>query len=411
MSYINNIVTGSMSQGQASRGIIGYNFSGSVVMGWDSLYSRKFIPTWEIQASSFRNVRLINPNEIFFDTLLPDPGEITQINGGVCYESEVERDNGVGSDLTTLKGTYIMLTSAKGAPPANDPSDNKWLFAFPFEPKYSHLKRRLNPSKGSASRTLFFDDDCSITVLKPRVDTFNPYSIAYRYQATYVPNPPATPDTFSAYFHLADRDVTAIVDPLSEDNEVAPLATDFLKHYFGVHKSRSRSIKRVDFKTPAGGDGPPWTFISGSTKTVPFHHEDLYQKVTKRSCHVFGYGAAPRGWKYGILNAITYRSSAVFRRDHFGQFRDMLEQRQDSKFFGLAGDTMAGVIRENKSALDSPIKCRFVDIKGRSIEPNKTNSSNLSAESTSSLPYFDGIVKNREEPLNIGLIDSDYFSA
>jgi hypothetical protein len=418
MSYINNIITGSMNPGSVSRGIIGYNFSGSLKLKWDNLYSRRFIPSQEIQAGSFRNVRLTNPNEIFLDSLLPDPGEITRINGGICYESTVQRLAGGGiPEPTVLKGTYIMLTSAPPAPPVspptNDPSDSEWLFAFPFEPKYSHLKRRLSPTKGFASRKLLIDDTGDgggIAVTVARVDAFNPYSVAYRYQATHVPNA-GTPITFNAYFHLADRNVTTDVDPLSPTNEITPLATDFLKHYFGIHNSRSRSTELVDLGISGGGDGPPWSFISGSGKTVLFHQDDVYRDAGKRSCHVFGYGAAPRGWKYGILNAVTYRSNAVFRRDRFGQFRDMLEQRLDSKFFGVAGDAVAGAPRESKSTLDSPIKCRFVDSEGRSIEPNRTNSSNLSPEATSSLPYFDGMVKNRENPLNISIIDSDYFSA
>ena len=34
------------------------------------------------------------------------------------------------------------------------------------------------------------------------------------------------------------------------------------------------------------------------------------------------------GWKYGLINALPYFTNCVFRHDVFGQFRDMLEQRQ-----------------------------------------------------------------------------------
>ena len=38
-------------------------------------------------------------------------------------------------------------------------------------------------------------------------------------------------------------------------------------------------------------------------------------------------GSSCEGWKYGIYNATPTNFSAVFRQNHYGQFRDMLEQR------------------------------------------------------------------------------------
>jgi len=80
--------------------------------------------------------------------------------------------------------------------------------------------------------------------------------------------------------------------------------------------------------------------------------------------------------------------------DHFGQFRDMLEQRLDTKFYhreSTLGPAGPG---------SSPVSIKFVTQKGVATLPEYTYSSNLSTEYTSSLPYFDGLVRNREEPLN-----------
>ena len=38
-------------------------------------------------------------------------------------------------------------------------------------------------------------------------------------------------------------------------------------------------------------------------------------------------GYIAEGWKYGIYNGLPTNFSAVFRQNHYGQFRDMLEQR------------------------------------------------------------------------------------
>ena len=101
-----------------------------------------------------------------------------------------------------------------------------------------------------------------------------------------------------------------------------------------------------------------------------------------------------RGWKYGLINGFAYNSSAVFRRETFGQFRDMLEQRQNAPFFrGQDSD-------DNKTSNVSrpAVSIMFVDPDtGDTTSPANTHSQNLSKFSTSSMPYFDGQVKDRDD--------------
>ena len=102
-----------------------------------------------------------------------------------------------------------------------------------------------------------------------------------------------------------------------------------------------------------------------------------------------------RGWKYGMMNGFSLRSGQIFRRDHFGQPRDMLEQRLDAKFFdelGLASDGNASTVVSVKS---SPVQVKFYDSAGNQTDALKTLSSNVSFEATSSQPYTDGVVRNR----------------
>jgi len=92
-----------------------------------------------------------------------------------------------------------------------------------------------------------------------------------------------------------------------------------------------------------------------------------------------------RGWKYGLMGVSDIKPRCLFRRDRYGQFRDLLEQRIDSKFF----DVSAG----SRGVKSSPVKIRFVS--GSSLTtPSLTDSSNLNFEASSSLPYFDGISRN-----------------
>ncbi len=102
------------------------------------------------------------------------------------------------------------------------------------------------------------------------------------------------------------------------------------------------------------------------------------------------YGAGIRGWKYGMYNGFPTTATCVFRRDRFGQPRDMLEQRIFTKLYD---DRPEGT----KSALPSPVQVSFLDRSGNKTDPSYTLSSNLSFEATSSYPYSDGVARNRPE--------------
>lgn len=149
----------------------------------------------------------------------------------------------------------------------------------------------------------------------------------------------------------------------------------------------------------------------------------------------FGVSPVIRGWKYGLYNGLPTNSKAVFRRDKFGQFRDMLEQRVYTKFIntGLSptdkkattvvdasnSSSTLGYNEEVDSRWNvsgggntlgaSAVSVRFVkeqyranangigDIYTVNVLPKETVSQNLSTEVTSSVPYFDGIAKHRQE--------------
>lgn len=103
------------------------------------------------------------------------------------------------------------------------------------------------------------------------------------------------------------------------------------------------------------------------------------------------------GFRYGIFNTDPINTRVVHRYNRFGQLRDMLEQRIDTKF-RVDGNPTFGIVG---GALQAPVFIRFTG-----NNPAGTNSSNLSFEATSSLPFVDGTVRNRESPLNTGLMNS-----
>ena len=108
-----------------------------------------------------------------------------------------------------------------------------------------------------------------------------------------------------------------------------------------------------------------------------------------------------RGYKYGLMGLFGSSADARFRRDKFGQFRDMLEQRKYAKFYG----------RELVQGTEGPVMVKFVqrltndEMKdGKIVGKNKDSSStdaygtmvvrdtqshNLNLFASSSVPYSD----------------------
>lgn len=140
------------------------------------------------------------------------------------------------------------------------------------------------------------------------------------------------------------------------------------------------------------------------------------------------YGISPtiRGWKYGLVSGLPTNTKAVFRRDRFGQLRDMLEQRQYTKFvminrspvddeaivknyFNKDIQSTNTLTAESNGVSLGVVEVNFVKqtykkddrgigyIYNESVDPSRTVSQNFSVEATSSLPFFDGVPRHRTE--------------
>ena len=109
-----------------------------------------------------------------------------------------------------------------------------------------------------------------------------------------------------------------------------------------------------------------------------------------------------RGFKYGLSNIADKKPKNVFRRDRYGQFRDMLEMAPNTAY-----------IDDKTNVVSYPIEAQFFADDGSLISPEATSCSNLSTNLTSSAPFFDRdvvefsdslVVRNRG-PLNNKVVD------
>ena len=114
--------------------------------------------------------------------------------------------------------------------------------------------------------------------------------------------------------------------------------------------------------------------------------------------HDQGISGSARGFPYGILDINPKYTSAVYRWNRYGQFRDMLEQRQDGKFFTTQLDSTQEDAAETTAGLKrAVVVAKFVKPSSTSsVDPGQTQCSNLSFECTSSVPYYDGLFRNRD---------------
>ena len=81
----------------------------------------------------------------------------------------------------------------------------------------------------------------------------------------------------------------------------------------------------------------------------------------------------------------------------------MLEQRVDGKFFATSLEATEEDTAESTPGLKSAVVvAKFVKQSSTSsIDPGQTQCSNLSFECTSSVPYYDGLFRNRKELVDI----------
>ena len=103
-----------------------------------------------------------------------------------------------------------------------------------------------------------------------------------------------------------------------------------------------------------------------------------------------------RGYRHGFISTKALSPKIYFRRDSFGQFRDLMETYPETSFVNRI-NRINDKKTEGWPGNDGPIKVRFFSREGTpDIDPLDTNSQNLSTFSTSSLPFYDGLSTERD---------------
>lgn len=419
-------------------------------------YVTYLTPRREVMQESNRNMTVIDESERIYDSMLPALDEIVLKNGGkgialidgiisASYNKTLN-DFQKESSKTVLKHATFFLDAYEGwrytmASSSLNPitpsvakwfdakynmmlnySDRKWTKGFPFSPDYSTLLRYNNPIKKIDPEVGFTNHYTGSTPITKVNNGFADVSITNNF--TYVPIRLAWPISGS------QDDISKGVNPLSgtlTDTNGIAFTMDTSISDGMLMSTNPEQMDQITFFTPSDsdlikifygfGDKNTKSFNpSGSTNFVDFGHDLAISAAggtspllrttiptgsnfddSKSSEYKFllNLPMKPiiRGWKYGIYNGLPTYTKAVWRRDRYGQFRDMLEQRTFTKnYIYINNETKKG---KQDHVSDPAVKVTFVNLVGDVIPPlSSSRSSNISIEATSSLPY------TADEPTN-----------
>lgn len=209
------------------------------------------------------------------------------------------------------------------------------------------------------------------------------------YYDSYVPVPPAVAASFENTSVTTPPIIEFTKDITNgfafENNRDSNNLLKRLFTYEFDSPERNRSIQ-IQLKKPGSselvaGDASRFVmFYNGTNPTIDYPTTVTVDKGSYS-------GAA--SLRYGLINCRLSSPSYVFRRDSYGQFRDMLEQAKQTRFatFGPQKDHVgsAAVVASFVSASTDT-----------AISPELTQCSNLSVFCTSSAPFSDdSITRNR----------------
>ncbi len=292
---------------------------------------------YELRKSN-RNPVFTAFDELFWDTRIPNPPEVAAICNpkyvlATDLVSCLEINALYSSDASDLHASPFEVGSTTGG-------IRDWFMSYPYESRYSRAQYTFY---SNLTKDLFQRAFSNVHA------AFGKYQL-YEYDDLSIELGDFSGSHSSCKRFLASEGY--ITNTKFGTGYVPLKKPEFIKFFFGI----GNGIGTYDNGHVRGRQ-----FIGSTSETT----------------------ADIRGWRYGMMNAFPMYSTSIFRRDRYGHFRDMLEQRPDTKYY------IDDVVRE------SPVQIRFYDREGNLTDSLLTLSSNLSIEATSSFPYTDGIARNR----------------
>lgn len=346
----------------------------------------------------------LTSEETFWDSLMPSPVEYHVANGAeplliergfrkapILSETSFPNSSsfalpiiGRGLDpdfITRTPGAGVQSnTYISGGATEILAGDTLWGYMFPFENKYRELKRLKKPSYVlDKDFVVKVSDSGSYMPIPWTADVVGGGGVAAS-DSDGVLNTPVNTNLFNGMLCILSKifdpggaaasngveeaSIRALID-LTTDNVstlqigslvpsdfvmlsnfelvMVPSLIDTYKFYFGTGRKYGHTANSSFL-------GDVITTIDGSPGSVGGDGQALAGKINGQLKAFFIAGVQVAGWKYGVYNPIPSKSRVTYRRDRYGQFRDMLEQRLVTKYRLNIKDTITS----------GPVKVRFV---------------------------------------------------
>lgn len=258
--------------------------------------------------------------EQYYDSVVGHPLSYFQTNGYVGLlipQSATFIDPVVHTQLNlpaiaASSSVQIIVGTAGATASRNDGQekfcDSIWNYTGPFQSRYKTVFRQRRPNlispttiQATVSQTLSSDEPRT-TRLAVTVSCNQIGMITFTSVSAPVNQTPPQVVQFYAEFAVSASTTTYFENPVRAVGALYPTQTPEAQNilFFGFGDGASHF--------PIG-----WYNVPGAVVSVSY-----VPKV--------------RGWKYGVIHPLPYYSKAVYRIGKYGQLRDMLEQRQYSKF-------------------------------------------------------------------------------
>ena len=423
-TYLDNHVTGAMLRkvGKDVFGTAAHILSHRKVVSRQSKGNHALGPNktnpariYQKRSGFLRGVKVTDARERWYDSMLPDVSDLLKVDRKRLFSPSF----GDASNIGNTKGAALVLGHPKvatGSSTEVSPNDqvwSTWFGAFPFEPRYSKVTRTAGlktkdvfaPSASGSVDTgtkqlvhiwlanitgsitvpgLADDGSGDVNSVQPNISTVSPDML------NIIDHPGLLTDAKNQAgadgIHNPNFSAYAIVTndhghgKTGEFLDTIRFSKTFGNPIYGSHfETNANFFAKVLF---GSGDG------SYKFPKLPYWKPLGLQEVGYNSTDTFAVtkGVIIRGFRYGLANVLPKFSSAVYRRDNFGHIRDMLEQRQFTRFFTEDG------------LEEGAVTVSFVE-RGtngsQAIDPGSTNSANLDIFCSSSMPYRDGHALDR----------------
>ena len=298
-----------------------------------------------------RFVKLRTHDEVYYDSYIPPPEFVQKRDGadislisfvsfGLTSATDIVASYPLRSEQGTDRMDGLLLAGTIN-------ENNDWPFGFPFEPRYGDIAREVFSSGRPATSTNRYVIGGSVArdVVTGSVSKIRFGDAIMRVKANL--HNIAAKSSSLEHLQWTTSDLSPVFAARLQQGV-------FNRGFYGFGDERANQPRFVEPTATDVQSSGGYSYVARLLQTVKI-----------------------RGWKYGLIDGNSRMSTLVMRRDKHGQFRDVLEPRQYTRFTLNGGN------------ISKPVIVRFT-----TLDPRDSDSVNVSNEATSSLPYFDGMARN-----------------